>query len=201
MKAVASLIGPLIGAHILLAMSFAIYPSSFWPLFTVSSLLLAGYALVKSNIVFKKPSLKYMLISIGSGILLYLAFKAGKAIVVSQIPYFENQLHSLYTLIQPNKSWHYFVLFAVIIPAEELFWRGFIQKKFSLITSSNKAILFAAILYASAHVYSGTVLLVFAALFAGTIWGYLYEKSGNLIVPLISHVLFDYLLLILFPLL
>ncbi|WP_237563613.1 CPBP family glutamic-type intramembrane protease [Halalkalibacter okhensis] len=47
---------------------------------------------------------------------------------------------------------------------------------------------------------TGSLLLVLAALFGGLLWSILYLKTRNILVPIISHIFFDILLLIVFPL-
>ncbi|MGB8000878.1 MAG: CPBP family glutamic-type intramembrane protease [Anaerobacillus sp.] len=59
----------------------------------------------------------------------------------------------------------------------------------------------ATLLYAVAHFYSSAPLLILAAIEEGIAWGWLYEKRGNFWVPLLSHILFDLLVLVIFPLL
>ena len=54
--------------------------------------------------------------------------------------------------------------------------------------------------YALAHVASGTWLLPLAALGAGLVWAFLFAWTRNLTAPIVSHVLFDVLVLLIAPL-
>nr|WP_286170655.1 CPBP family intramembrane glutamic endopeptidase [Bacillus sp. NTK071] len=110
------------------------------------------------------------------------------------------QLEELYRLVAPIQGWHYVSLIFVIIPGEELFWRGVVQDHVEKATLRYPVIL-AALLYMSAHIYAGAFLLLVAAVLAGTVWGYLYKKTSNMTIPIISHLVFDLLLLVFFPLL
>jgi uncharacterized protein len=185
-------------SHLLLFLSFYLFSDFFWPLFTVSLLLLGGISI--RQVKWEKPSLFHLLIGILSGVFLYFAFFLGKTLMLVLIPQFMTQINELYTLVAPDKAWHYVSLILIIIPGEELFWRGLVQAE--LKTSQIKyPILLAALLYMSAHLYAGAFLLLIAAVLAGVIWGYLYDRTRNMVVPLLSHLVFDLFLLVFFPLL
>jgi len=77
---------------------------------------------------------------------------------------------------------------------EEIFWRGFIQRKFSNSIPKNFSIWITALLYGLVHSYlffvvpvkDGFVFLGLIAL-AGAFWGYLYEYFDNIWCPALSH--------------
>lgn len=77
---------------------------------------------------------------------------------------------------------------------EEVFWRGFIQKKFSKKLSKHLSVWITAVIFGSIHFYlffvlpfrEGALFLGLITL-AGAFWGYLYEYSGNIWAPSISH--------------
>ena len=77
---------------------------------------------------------------------------------------------------------------------EELFWRGFIQKKISGYLSANTSIWLTAILFALIHFYIFTILpikigicFLFLIAISGVAWGYLFKYSSNVWSPAISH--------------
>lgn len=185
-------------SHSLLFLSFYLFNDLFWPLFTLSLLLLGGISIRK--VKWKKPSPFQLLIGILSGVFLYFVFLLGKTLMLALFPQFITQIEELYTLVAPVKAWHYISLVLIIIPGEELFWRGLVQTELKT-RKINYPILIAALLYMSAHLYAGAFLLLVAALLAGSVWGYLYDRSGNMVVPLLSHLIFDLFLLVFFPLL
>ena len=45
---------------------------------------------------------------------------------------FEKEISSLYKAFAPVSLWHYIVLLFIIVPGEEIFWRGYIQKRLGL---------------------------------------------------------------------
>lgn len=171
----------------------------FWVVFPLVQGGLLILASLKGKPGIFKPSNKNLVIAVVSGVAIYLLFAIGKIMVVSLMPSMFEELTHLYALIKPETTWHTVLVFVLIIPAEEWFWRGYVQKKIS--GSVTKRIWVSVGLYALAHLASGSLLLVLAALLAGFVWAVLYEYSKNMIVPLVSHLIFDLLLFVLFPLL
>lgn len=81
---------------------------------------------------------------------------------------------------------------------EELFFRGLIQGGISnYFENSTFGIIFgiavASFLFAAGHAL--TRAYYFFALFTGIYFGLLYIISGNLLVPIISHAIYDYLVI------
>lgn len=188
-------------AMIFLAISFYWQPIDFWVLFPLSLFILTIYAFSCIQMDVRAINFNGWLVGVMSGIFLYLLFAFGKWMIeVTGLPLME-QLHALYTLVQPTAAIHYVWLFLIIIPGEEWFWRGFIVKRLLTRYTPMKAALFGTGLYAFAHVFAGSILLVLAALIAGFVWSYIYVKTRNLWIAIISHLVFDLFLLLLFPLL
>ena len=89
-----------------------------------------------------------------------------------------------------------FFIFCIVVVAlgEEIFWRGFIQKKIANYLPSNTSIIITAILFSLIHFYiftiaplkAGILFLVLIA-FAGYIWGYLFKYFGNIWASVVSH--------------
>ena len=194
------IIAGLLLANIVLALSFYFLANIFWIAFPISLAILLLFSLRFGSSAFQPIKIRAWLIALLSGIALYLLFAFGKwLIVVLSLP-FLGQLENLYALVQPTNGWHFLCLFLLIIPAEEFFWRGFILERLTTTFSPAVSVLIASLLYGLAHSFSGSILLVLAGLVAGTIWGYLYTRYNNLTVVIISHLVFDILLLIVFPL-
>lgn len=61
-------------------------------------------------------------------------------------------------------------------------------------------VLIGTTLYALAHVASGNWLLPVAAFGAGLVWASLFAVTRNLTAPVVSHLLFDVLVLLVAPL-
>ncbi len=92
------------------------------------------------------------------------------------------------------------LLIFLIGPAEEYFWRGFVQKTMSGITGQTAAMFITAIIYALVHIWSFNFMLVMAALVAGGVWGLIYRLKPSLLPALVvSHALWDALVFVILP--
>lgn len=88
-----------------------------------------------------------------------------------------------------------YLIFCVFVIGlgEELFWRGFIQKKISNYFSTAASIWLTAILFALIHFYIFTILPVKAGIYflvlitgVGAGWGYLFEYFNNIWASAVS---------------
>lgn len=68
---------------------------------------------------------------------------------------------------------------------EEIFFRGFLQKKTNLIVAS--------FVFAGFHLIYGSMTEVFGAFFLGMILGIYYNKTKGITVPTIAHLLYNML--------
>ena len=104
------------------------------------------------------------------------------------------------------------VVTAIIVTgvAEELVWRGLVVSLLEEKVGSRRAWVWAAVLYAIAHVPTIWALqdinagpnpiVVGAALFCGLVWGFMARRFERLVPGMISHVLFDWTVLMMFRL-
>lgn len=190
----------LICAHILLYITYQ-DTSVFWYLYTASILFFISFAIVVEKKKIKQSSLSNGVYGVTSGILLFMLFALGNYLIdVMNISSLSKDVAQLYKSYSPTLMWHYIVLFVVIIPGEETFWRGFIQKKVSEHFNAQLTIIISTILYALPMLYSQNYALVLAGVVAGFIWSCLFHWKKSLVLVVISHIIFDTFLLILFPL-
>ena len=96
------------------------------------------------------------------------------------------------------------LLIFLIGPAEEFFWRGYVQHTLERISGGrqpkDRALLITAAVYALVHIWSLNFMLVMAALVAGLVWGLVYRSCPKALPALIvSHALWDVLVFILLP--
>ena len=88
----------------------------------------------------------------------------------------------------------------IIGPAEEIFWRGYIQKNLSAKWNPNVGFIVATLIYSLVHVSKFNFMLIMAAAVAGFVWGLAYrffpERLGAIII---SHALWDCAVFIWFP--
>ena len=96
------------------------------------------------------------------------------------------------------------LLLFVIGPAEEFFWRGYVQKNLTQIFGGKRAadcaFIATAIIYALVHIWSFNFMLIMAALVAGLVWGLVYRLCPKALPALIvSHAVWDLLVFVLLP--
>ncbi len=92
------------------------------------------------------------------------------------------------------------ILMAIVIgPGEEIFWRGFLQRRLTNQFGDIKGLATATFLYALVHIASGNAILVLAALVCGVFWGYLYHRYGSITINIVSHTVWDIAVFAIFP--
>jgi uncharacterized protein len=172
----------------------------FWYIFTGSLLILITYAMFQEDVEDEATFFKYISIGVLSGLLLYALFWLGVQFFdLLNLP-FDKSIKNLYRWFAPSLFWQYLALILVAAPGEELFWRGFVQKRLLRYFGPFGSITIGAFLYASVHIYSGTFILMLAAFLSGRVWGalYLWKKSMPLVI--VSHIVFDIMVFIILPL-
>jgi uncharacterized protein len=188
----------LIIAHVLIYFSFQ-DKAIFWYIFSGSILVLIAYAMFQEEVDDELSFIQYLFLGALSGFILYFVFWLGiRALDFLQLPH-NRSINNLYKWFAPSLFWQYLALVLVAAPGEELFWRGFIQKRLQKNFTPTVSILIASILYASVHIYSGSFLLVLAAFLSGFVWGYLYFLKKSMPLVIVSHIIFDLLVFIILP--
>jgi membrane protease YdiL (CAAX protease family) len=85
------------------------------------------------------------------------------------------------------------VMFLVVGPMEELLYRGIVQNRLRERFSAAPAIAIASAIFAVVHVIalagspSGMLVTVFILFFPATVFGAVYEYTGNLVIPWLLH--------------
>lgn len=97
------------------------------------------------------------------------------------------------------------LLLVLIGPAEEFFWRGYVQRTLARSFTGRKAGAFIAFvvttaIYALVHIWSFNFMLIMAALVAGAVWGFIFFLCPKALPALIvSHALWDALVFVWMP--
>lgn len=186
-------------AHLLIFFSFQ-DKSIFWYIYTASILLLITFAILQEDIDDQKGFFSYLSFGVLSGVLLYGLYWIGYYGVGLLNLGFQRDIHQLYRWFGPSLTWEYFALVLAAGPGEEIFWRGFVQKRLLKSMKPASAIVIGALLYASVHIYSGKFILIAGALFTGIVWGSLYYWKKSMPLVIVSHLIFDVMLFIILPL-
>lgn len=192
------LISGLVIAHLLLFLTYE-DKQVFWYIITASMLFLISFSIVSEQIEDKASVPTYLLYGIISGLILYGVFWIGQTVIdLFSLP-FSKQIASLYKSYAPKELWHYVVLILIIVPGEEIFWRGFVQKRLLKYSNTIISIIGATLLYASVQIYAGKPILIVAAIVGGLFWGTLYAWKKSIPLVIVSHLIFSVMTFILFP--
>ena len=175
----------------------------FWPMMTVSALLLtAGALLVDRKKLRGLFTFKIAFIPIGlaSAVALYAIFFVGGMIAVKILPFAGSQIANVYgPRSQLSPTIIAMLLFFCIGPAEEVFWRGFIQRRLHEKFSTLHAIALSTLLYTIVHIWSFNLMLIAAAAICGAFWAIMFAKYRSLWPVIISHAVWDVLIFIILP--
>lgn len=170
--------------------SFYLQWGVFWFKISISALILGVLSFVLQSPTHLRFTLSWRNIGIAifSAILLYLIFWAGKTISTTILPFTEDQVGEIYGKGEGISTWTIaLLLFFVTGPCEEIYWRGFLQRRLSNRLSGPIGLILASILYAGVHISSGNFMLVGAAGVAGAFWGAMYWWLDDISPLIISH--------------
>ena len=111
------------------------------------------------------------------------------------------QVDTIYGMKEGESPWLLTALLLLLIgPAEEIFWRGYVQRSLSQHWNPNVGFVVTTLVSTVVHVGSLNFMLVMAAFVAGAVWGLLYRLYPNRLTALIiSHALWDVAVFVWFP--
>lgn len=143
--------------------------------------------LVQSRLVAEvKWSLPNVLLGIGIAVALWGVFWLGDKVSSWMFDFARPQVDSIYGMKEGESPWLLAALLLLLIgPAEEIFWRGYVQRTLSKRWNPNAGFVVATLIYALVHAGSCNFMLVMAALVVGAAWGALY-RFFRTALPLLS---------------
>lgn len=138
-----------------------------------------------------------VLIAVG----LWLVFWVGDKMSQLLFDFARPQVDSIYGMKAGESPWLLTLLMLFIIgPAEEIFWRGYVQRSLSERVNPNMGFVVTTAVYALVHAGSCNFMLTMAALVAGAAWGLLYRLFPRHFGAIIlSHALWDVAVFVWFP--
>jgi len=175
---------------------------NFWAVMTVASLMLTTLAIVFGGWPQLRPDWRELLLGAGIAVVLWGVFWLGDKCSQLLFDFARPQVDMIYG-IKSGTSPSLIGLFLLFIigPGEEIFWRGYVQRRLSERWSPNVGFLVATAAYTLIHLSSLNFMLIMAALVCGIAWGGLYRlfpKHFTAIV--VSHALWDAAAFVWFPL-
>lgn len=167
--------------------------AKFWERMTLTGFVLGNMALA-NDAELRRLRVRERDVALGllSAAGLYAIFQAGDRTARAVMPKGSREIGDIYALrsLRP-RSEIATRLAAVIGPAEELFWRGFVQRRIGALG--------AALAYGGAHLVTGNATLIGAATVAGAYWGLLRAIGMGMPALIISHVAWDIWIFLLAP--
>ncbi|MBO4557051.1 MAG: CPBP family intramembrane metalloprotease [Bacteroidales bacterium] len=185
----------------------------FWGAMAVSSALLLVLAFTLFPGWWRSHRLTAGQIGLGIAIAAFMwgVFWLGDKLSALMFSFARPQVDSIYALKTGADKW---LLAAQLLlltgPAEEIFWRGCLQKaigdRLSAGRDVHRARLWAAIItlavYTLIHIWSFNFMLIMAALVAGAVWGLLYYLKPEWLPALVvSHAVWDAAVFVVIPIL
>jgi len=196
-------------AFVLWFMMFVVRPFNFWILMSISTVLLSVISFVAGRPIFKKTefNFKNVLLGIFFALILYGIFWTGNRIIILMTdmhpalsPFLKEKMNLIYA--NRDELPVYIVGILLFFPigfGEEIFWRGFIQKYFTHRWNAPMAVIITTVLYTAVHLPTGNPVLIMASLTCGLFWGSLYWFTGNLVPVVLSHMVWDVAVFVLWP--
>ena len=142
-----------------------------------------------------------VLLGIALAIVLWGVFWVGDKVSQWMFGFARPQVDAIYTIKAGTSPTLIAALLLLIIgPAEELFWRGYVQRQMMARWGADTGFLVATLCYTLIHIWSLNFMLVMAALACGVIWGGLYRLRPDWLPALIlSHALWEAAAFVVFP--
>ena len=176
---------------------------NFWVMMTCSGVTLTLYSTWASPGWWKdiRIGLSDILLGAGLAALMWGVFWLGEFFSTLLFDFARPQVDAIYGIKEGESPLVLTLLMLFIIgPAEEIFWRGYIQKGLSSRWNPNIGFVVTTLVYSLVHLAKFNFMLIMAAAVAGLIWGLAYrifpERLGAIII---SHALWDCAVFIWFP--
>jgi len=135
-----------------------------------------------------------------SAVLLYAVFYVGNIASRMIFDFAAAGIESVYAFKEGAAPIRVWLLISLLIgPGEELFWRGFIQRRYMDRFGAWPGLVGATALYALVHVGSMNPMLILAAALCGLFWGLMFMWKRSLIMIIISHTVWDIAVFLLWP--
>ena len=176
---------------------------NFWWMMTASACTLSALATIFNPGWWKQVRIDASNIILGVVIAfaLWSIFWIGDKLSQIMFNFARPQVDLIYSMKDGESAWLLTALMLFLIgPAEEIFWRGYIQKTFAARWNPNIGFIVTTAIYGLVHAGSCNFMLTMAALVAGFVWGLLYRFFPNRFgAIIISHALWDVAVFIWFP--
>ena len=177
---------------------------NFWLSMAVASVVLLLFVFVgeTEHGIPMNPALGYqILLGIGMAAILWGVFWVGDKVSTWMFSFARPQVDAVYGMKGTIPQWMIAVQLLLLTgPAEELFWRGYVQRYFSARWNANIGFIVATTLYTLIHIWSFNFMLIMSALVCGLVWGGLYRFRPQWLPALVvSHAIWDACVFVVLP--
>jgi uncharacterized protein len=191
-------------AFVLWFVMFVLKPLNFWVMMAFSTSVLYAISILyyRDQLNIENFKITEILIGISSAAVLYFIFWLGKAILDKYgiIPNHNQNISSVYANREALPSWLVaLLLFFPIGFGEEMFWRGYLQRILSDKYNKWAGLLITVFFYTAVHISTLNPILLLASFLVGIYWGLIFLWRGNIIAAVISHMLWDPFIFVIFP--
>ncbi|HSJ37821.1 MAG TPA: type II CAAX endopeptidase family protein [Planococcus sp. (in: firmicutes)] len=173
--------------------------SIFWYMYTFALLILMSAAIVYSDILDEMRTWKSFAYGISAAVVMYAVLFAGYHLLQSLGVGSARSTAEFLSIFTPGSVWHLLLLMFIVVPGEELFWRGFVQQQLKQYVPVSIAIPIASVLFGFTLWLADFWPGIFAGTAVGLILGYLYEKKRSMPLLIIAHLVLMVLIFIIFP--
>ena len=176
---------------------------NFWWMMTASAITLTALSTYFRPHLWKELhwTSSNILIGIATAAALWGIFWIGNELSAWMFDFARPQVDTIYGMKEGESPWILTALMLLIIgPAEEIYWRGYVQHELSARWNANIGYIITTTIYALVHAGACNFMLLMAALVAGAFWGLLYRFFPDRLAALVlSHALWDCAVFIWWP--
>lgn len=178
---------------------------NFWLTMSFAGVVLTALSLATTpdlcRVLAVEFSAKHILLGVALAALLWGVFWVGDKVACWMFPFAEGEIGSIYSMKDGTSPWLIGPLLLLVIgPAEEIFWRGFVQRQLSLKVNPTWAFVLTTAIYALVHIWALNFMLVVSAAVVGGVWGLLYRLwPKSLWTLIVSHAVWDVVVFLIFP--
>ena len=176
---------------------------NFWIAMSISAAILTMVATLSRPAWWRDLKWSWSNIALGVAIAVVLwgVFWVGDKLSQVMFDFARPQVDSIYAMKDGNSATIIAIALLVLIgPAEEIFWRGYIQRTLSERLGANRGFVITTAIYTLVHIGSLNFMLIMAAMVCGIAWGLLYRlMPERFSAILLSHALWDAAVFVIFP--
>lgn len=140
-----------------------------------------------------------LVVGTASGLALYIGTRAFVAVAGRWEPFRRAVVESYRAAAEVPLRESLALSLLIMVPAEELFWRGLFQARLDQSLMALAAGAWTWLAYVGANLASGSLPIVAGAVVGGALWAGLAVWSGGVLASLLSHMLWTGLMLALPP--